>query len=151
MDNNVEQFNASAQDLEQRASAPHKSITAFDKLGNASDGKTRGMHGKKLVSLAVILLAGVGFLFLSIDKGRAQDQSAAQIQAKKQKNKSSSLCFIVTCLWRCRRHYLVLMVSFISPQCSISGFCVPWYGLITSTVLLIHTASLPSPKAIGQL
>jgi hypothetical protein len=46
------------------------------------------MGVKKLVSSLVILLAGVAFLFLSIDRGRAQDKSAAQVQVKKQKIKS---------------------------------------------------------------
>jgi hypothetical protein len=53
-----------------------------------SPHKARAMHFKKLVSLVVILLAGVAFLFLSIDRGRAQDQSAAQVQLQKAKVKS---------------------------------------------------------------
>ena len=87
MGKSLNQFNTSTQD-EQRTITPHKSIAKLNKLGNASDGKTRGMPAKKLVSLAVTLLAVVAFLFLSIDRGRAQDQSAAQIQVKAKKIKS---------------------------------------------------------------
>ncbi len=81
MGKSAEQVNASTQGEEQQAST-------LNKLGNASDGKIRGMHAKKLVSLVAILLVGVAFLFISIDRGRAQDQSAVQLQAKKQKIKS---------------------------------------------------------------
>src|SRR5215216_1023691 len=88
MGNSAEPFTASTRGEDQQATTPHESMTVLNKLGDASDGKTRGKHAKKLVSLVVILLAGVAFPFLSIDRGRAQDQSAAQIQAKKQKNKS---------------------------------------------------------------
>ena len=42
MGNNVDQFNASTRDEEQQATTHHK---------NASDGKTRGMHAKKTISL----------------------------------------------------------------------------------------------------
>ena len=87
MGKSLNQFNTSTQD-EQRTITPHKSIARLNKLGNASDGKTRGMPAKKLVSLAVTLLAVVAFMFLSIDRGRAQDQSAAQIQVKAKKIKS---------------------------------------------------------------
>src|SRR5256885_15858391 len=88
MGNRVEQFNASTQEEEQQPITPHKSTTVLNELGNAGDGKTRGMRVKQLVSLVVTVLAVVAFLFLSIDRGRAQDQSAAKIQAQKQKIKS---------------------------------------------------------------
>lgn len=80
MDDDVKQINTSTQHRdfalqghEQQEISPHKA---------------RAMHFKKLVSLVVILLAGVAFLFLSIDRGRAQDQSAAQVQLQKAKVKS---------------------------------------------------------------
>src|SRR5215208_3567227 len=88
MGNSVEKFNASTQDEGQQAITPYKKMTVLNRLGNASGGKPRGMHAKKLVSLVVVLLAGVASLLLSIDRGRAQDQSAAQLQAKKQKIRS---------------------------------------------------------------
>lgn len=88
MGNRVEQFNTSAQGEGQQATTPHKSVTALNQLGDASGGKARGSRVKKLVSLAVTLFAGIAFLLLSLDGGRAQDQSAVQIQAKKQKIKS---------------------------------------------------------------
>lgn len=88
MGNSVEHFNASTQDENQQTILPHKSIAVLNELGKASDGKTRGMRAKKLVSLAVILWAGVALLFLSIERGRTQDQSAVQLQAKEQKIKS---------------------------------------------------------------
>src|ERR1044072_6611479 len=87
MGKSLKRFNTSTQD-EQRTITPHKSITPLNKLGNASDGTTRGMPAKKLIALAVTLLAGVAFLFLSIDRGRAPDQPAAQIQGKEIKIKS---------------------------------------------------------------
>ena len=46
------------------------------------------MPVKKVISLAITMLAGVAFLLLSIDSGQAQNQSAVQIQAKKQKIKN---------------------------------------------------------------
>ena len=55
---------------------------------DVSPNKTRPVHFKKLLSLTVTVLAGVAFLFLSIDKGRAQDQSAAQVKLQKSKVKS---------------------------------------------------------------
>jgi len=81
MGKNVEQFTAFTQEEGQQAITPKR-------LGKASDGETRAMKAKKHVSLVVMLLAGVAFLVLSIDRGRAQDQTAARLQAKKQKIKS---------------------------------------------------------------
>jgi hypothetical protein len=80
MDDDVKQINASTQ---------HRDF-AFQghRQEEMSPHKARAMHFKKLVSLVVILLAGVALLFLSIDRGRAQDQSAAQVQLQKAKVKS---------------------------------------------------------------
>jgi hypothetical protein len=70
------------QDEKQGESRPQKGTTVRNQPGNTSD-RARPMSVKKLASLAVILLAGVAFLFLYIDGGRAQDQSATQVAAKK--------------------------------------------------------------------
>src|SRR3954469_23898425 len=88
MGNKVEQFNAATQGEDLQAITAHKSMTVLNKVGGARDGKTRCMHAKRIVSLTVILLAGVAFPFLSVDRTRAQDQSAIQIQAKAKKAKS---------------------------------------------------------------
>jgi hypothetical protein len=46
------------------------------------------MPVKKIISLAITMLAGFAFVFLSVDRSIAQDQSTVQIQGKKQKIKS---------------------------------------------------------------
>ena len=50
--------------------------------------KESGTRWKKIVSLVVIIVAGVAVLFLGIDSGRAQEQSAAQVRLQKAKHKS---------------------------------------------------------------
>ena len=50
-----------------------------------SPHKTSAMQVKRRVSLVVILLAGIAFLFLTIDNGGAQETSAAHVTAKKVK------------------------------------------------------------------
>jgi hypothetical protein len=80
MDDDIKQISASTrhrdfalQQHEQQEMSPHKA---------------HPMHFKKLVSLAVTLLAGAAFLFLSLDRGRAEDRSAAQLQSEKAKARS---------------------------------------------------------------
>src|SRR5690349_4660760 len=44
-----------------------------------------GRPMKRIISLAITLLAGFAFVLLSIDRSTAQDRSAVQAQAKKNK------------------------------------------------------------------
>ena len=60
MGEKVNQFSTSTRDDGQQAITHYK---------DSDDGKTRRMRAKKIVSLAAILLAGVAFLFLSIEQG----------------------------------------------------------------------------------
>jgi hypothetical protein len=80
MDDHVEQVYASTR---------HRDV-ALQGHGQqeVSPDKARALHVKQLISLVVTLVAGITFLFLSIDKGRAQDQSAAQLKLQKTKVKS---------------------------------------------------------------
>ena len=53
-----------------------------------SPNQAHTVNLKKLVSLVVILIAGVAFLLTSIDSGRAQDRTADKVRAQKVKVKS---------------------------------------------------------------
>jgi hypothetical protein len=72
---------------EQEEITAQENRSALDKPENRSDDKARLVSIKKLVSLAVIALAGVVFICLPSDRGLAQNESAVQIQGKKEKLK----------------------------------------------------------------
>jgi hypothetical protein len=52
---------------------------------NPTLSETRKTSSKKILSLAITLLAGFAFVFLSVDKSTAQNESTVRIQAKKAK------------------------------------------------------------------
>src|SRR5215216_1879500 len=94
MNDNIKLINASTQphDLasqgqKQQEPTPHKTMTVFDRLGNTSGDGARAVPIKKIVSLVVVLLAGVVFICLPSDRSMAQDESAIRIQGKKAKLK----------------------------------------------------------------
>jgi len=53
----------------------------------AATGRRAAMGAKKIISLAVTLLAGIGIGMTAVDRGRAQDESVVHILAKKDKVK----------------------------------------------------------------
>jgi hypothetical protein len=79
----TEQFNGSLQPSGPALQGLQE--TAHNKTGNITEGEASATRVKRLLSLAVTLLAGIAFVFVSIDSGRAQGQSTVQIQAKKTK------------------------------------------------------------------